>query len=82
MDIDLTESEWVNGWIRQGFIKGQLEASRWSLLRVLDTRFLRAVTDEIRRLINNQKDLKLLEAWLDVALRADTFDHFLTALNK
>jgi hypothetical protein len=77
-----TESEVVNEWIRQGMAKGELKASRRSLLATLTIRFPGAVTDDIVRRINEENNMPLLDDWFEAALRTSTFEQFLDVLKK
>jgi hypothetical protein len=80
--FEMTESQVVNEWIRQGEVKGKLEQGRQKLLEALAIRFPGAVTEEVVRLVNGQDSLPLLDDWFRAALRADTFEQFLHVLKQ
>ncbi len=72
----MTESQIVNEWID----RGKLAVQRESLLEALEVRFPGEGSEEIVQLINQQESLPLLSDWFRAALRASTFEHFLTVL--
>jgi hypothetical protein len=78
----MTESQVVNGWIRQGEAKGMLESSRENLLEALDGRFPGETTEELARLIKEQESLDLLKSWFRAAVRVPTFAQFLEVLRQ
>jgi hypothetical protein len=75
-DAMWTESQVVNEWIGQGFVKGRRE----SLLEALKVRFPESVTADIVKLITEQDSPTLLNDWFRAALRAESFEQFLTVV--
>ncbi len=80
--FEMTESQVVNEWMSQGAAKGQLMERRRNLLEFLTLRFPGSVPDEVRRLINEQESLPLLDDWFRAAVRAYTFEQFLDVLKR
>jgi hypothetical protein len=76
----MTESQVVNGWIREGEIKGVLGERRRNLLETLDDRFPGRMTDDVRRMIQQQESLDLLGDWNRAARRVSSYDDFLGIL--
>jgi hypothetical protein len=79
---EMTESQVVNGWIRQGEAKGKRENQQQNLLELLEGRFPGAVPNEIVTLIQQQESLELLRDWFKAAVRASTFEEFLSVLKR
>jgi hypothetical protein len=66
--FEMTESQVVNEWIDQGEVKGTIKTSRRVLLKILNTRFPGALTEDVQQLIQHQDSKEVLENWLDTAL--------------
>lgn len=81
-DLQLTESEVVNDWIRLGYARGVLESQRWCILALLSGRFPSAVTPEMTKQIEMQDDMERLGRWFDAALDAPTFADFLATMTQ
>ena len=78
----MTESMIVNGWIRQGEVKGQLASHRQKLLRLLERKFAGLVPAEIARAISQQESLEVLDLWFDEAISAITMEEFIAASRR
>ncbi|MBI1918326.1 MAG: hypothetical protein HYS12_26845 [Planctomycetes bacterium] len=79
---EMTESQVVNGWIRQGEAKGELKTRRQDLLDLVEGRFPGAVPNEVVQLIQQQESLELLRDWFKAAVRASTFEEFMAVLKR
>lgn len=78
----MTESQVVNEWISLGERKGMVISHRQKLLELLEARFPSLVPPDVVGLIDAQDSLTLLDGWFRVALRADTIDPFLGAVQR
>ena len=80
--LEMTESMIVNGWIRQGEVKGLLTQSRQKLLRLVERKFVGLVPAEIARAINQQESLEILDLWFDEAIAANTIEDFIAVSRR
>ncbi|OWK40440.1 hypothetical protein [Fimbriiglobus ruber] len=80
--FDMTESQVVNGWIKEAIDQNRLEEGREYLVRVLRRRFPAVLTEDVLKAINAQPSLDLLHDWFEVALSAFTAEEFLAALRR
>jgi len=81
-DFEMTESMIVNGWIRQGEVKGKLSQVCHDLLRLLDRKFAGLVPAEVARAIREQESLEVLDLWFDEAISANTMEEFMAVLRR
>jgi hypothetical protein len=80
--FEMTESQVVNEWIRQGRSEEKLELTRKHLLEVLEGRFPGEAPAEVIRLINEQDSVDLLTGWFRTAVRVTTFEKFMEVLKR
>jgi len=82
-DIELTESEVVNDWLRRGNERGTLRERRRMLLDLLDMRFPGQLDPEYRRMVEEQESLPMLQSWFRAAAGpGSTFETVLVALRQ
>jgi hypothetical protein len=74
----VTESQVVNEWISQG----KLEQRREDLLRLLERRFPGQIPEEVRRVLEHQDSMPILQDWFDEAAVAGSMDAFHTVLRR
>jgi hypothetical protein len=80
--FEMTESMIVNGWIRQGEVKGELAQARRKLLRLVDRKFAGLVSPEVTRVLSEQESLEVLDLWFDEAIVAKTVEDFTAVLRR
>ncbi len=78
----MTESQVVNEWLKEACEQNSLEKGREYLLRVLRRRFPTVLTDDVRKAINEQPSLELLDDWFEAALSAFSAEDFLATLRR
>jgi hypothetical protein len=79
---EMTESQVVNEWMRQGETKGRLAERRQKLIQLLEGRFPGVVPNEVVQLIETQESMGLLDDWFNAAVRAFTLEQFLAVLKR
>jgi hypothetical protein len=72
--MEMTESEVVNDWIRQGMAQGQLATWRETLVEILEARFPSDMNSEIAGWIQQQDSIVMLRDWHKAALRAANWE--------
>ena len=80
--FEMTESMIVNGWIRQGEVKGKLASHRQILLRLLERKFPGLVPQDIARFINQQESLEVLNLWIDEVASSNTIEEFIAVSRR
>jgi hypothetical protein len=65
------KSDFIEGFVHQGEIKGKSEAKAEDVLKIIDARAI-DVTDEQRDQVSSCTDIAQLDQWFDSALTAQT----------
>jgi hypothetical protein len=78
----MQESQVINGWIRTGEVKGELNKARGDVLRLVRRRLADPVPEDIRLAIEGTNDLDVLTRWFDAATDAETLDKFRAAMRQ
>ena len=72
----LTESEFVNSWIRLGYARGVVLSQQHCLLVLLARRFPGEIPSDVTAIIKQQDNTERLDQWFDSAITAPTFADF------
>ncbi len=62
--------------------EGELKMTRWTLLRILESRFPDALPRKFVKQIETQGDLEQLQRWFDTALTAENWESFAKTLPR
>jgi hypothetical protein len=77
---DMVQSKLVAGWREEGRQEGRAEARREDLLKLLRRKFPDQSLGELTQLLQQQKDPRILDGWVDIALDAASADAFRAAI--
>ncbi len=79
---NMQESQVILEWIAKGEAKGEVKASKHTLLRLLEKKFPPGPPAEVASLIRSTEDKALLDHWFEVALDAASLDEFCRAMHR
>lgn len=80
---DLRFSQQVQDWRNEGYVEGELQALRATLLLVLKKCVCKGpVPSDLTEIIQARTDIGLLIRWFDAALDAKTLDEFRAAMPR
>jgi hypothetical protein len=77
---NVQESQVVLRWVREGMLKGELQAMHRNRVQVLQVRLQTPLPEDLRLAIEGTNDLDTLSRWLEVAATADSLDGFRAAV--
>jgi hypothetical protein len=80
--IEQEENMWESPFVDEILGIGAVRVKREALLRGLQLRFPKVLTEEVRLAINNQSSLELLDAWLDAAFSDTSGKAFLAVIKS
>jgi hypothetical protein len=76
------ESQIMNRWREEAATVARLQTKRKDTLELLDIKFPGAASADVRRVIEQQASIEMLDDWFRALARATTYDEFYQALRQ